>query len=170
MLKTDKEKVINRIKDSLDNADSVFVTEYTGLNVEQITKLRKDLRDNSVRYLVAKNTLMRLAVKDTRYEGISDYLIGQTAIALGVDDPAVPAKILYDSFKSIEKPVIRAFVLEGQIFTGDEITRLAELPTRDVLYSMVVAAVESPMVNLVGGIDAVFQELIATLEALEKSK
>jgi large subunit ribosomal protein L10 len=170
MLKPDKEKVVSRLKESLDNSESLFVTEYTGLNVEQITKLRKNLRDNSVKYVVAKNTLMRLAVKDTRYEGISDYLKGQTALALGAEDPAVPAKILYDSFKDIEKPVIHAFVLEDKVYTGEEITKLADLPSKEVLYSMVVAAVESPMVNLVGGIDAVFQELIATLEALEKSK
>jgi len=170
MLKPDKEKVISSLKEILDNADSVFVTEYTGLNVEEITKLRKNLRENSVKYIVAKNTLMRLAVKDGRYEGISDYLKGQTALALGADDPAIPAKILYDSFKAMEKPVIKAFILDDQIFTGDDITRLADLPSKEVLYSMVVAAVESPMVNLVAGIDGVFQELIATLEALEKSK
>ncbi len=170
MLKQEKTESINRIKEYLGNAGSVFVTDYTGLNVEEITRLRKNLRDSSVKYLVAKNTLMCIAAKDTKFAGITDYLQGQTALALGADDPAVAAKILYDSYKAIQKPEIRAFILDDQIFSGEEITRLAELPSKEVLYSMIVAAVESPMVSLVGSIDGMFQELIGTLEALEKSK
>ena len=172
MPKPEKITAVSQIKEYLEGAESVFVTDYTGLNVEQITKLRKDLRENSIKYLVAKNTLMRIAANETGYEGLAEHLTGQTALAFGADDPAVAAKILYDSFKAIEKPVIRAFVLDDkdQIFTGDQVVRLAELPSREVLYSQVVASVEAPFSSLIGSIDAFFQELIATLEALEKSK
>jgi len=172
MPKPEKITAVNQIKEHLESAGSVFVTDYTGLNVEQITRLRKDLRENSVKYLVAKNTLMRIAAKETGYDGLAEHLTGQIALAFGADDAAVAAKILYNSFKDIEKPVIRAFVLDDkeQVFTGDKVVRLAELPSRDVLYSQVVAAVEAPFSSLIGSIDALFQELIATLEALEKSK
>ncbi len=172
MPKPEKITAVSQIKEYLEGAESVFVTDYTGLNVEQITKLRKDLRENSIKYLVAKNTLMRIAANETGYEGLAEHLTGQTALAFGADDPAVAAKILYDSFKAIEKPVIRAFVLDDkdQIFTGDQVVRLAELPSREVLYSQVVASVEAPVSSRIGSIGAFFQELIATLEALEKSK
>ncbi|MBN2226454.1 MAG: 50S ribosomal protein L10 [candidate division Zixibacteria bacterium] len=172
MPKPEKITSVSQIKEHLEGAGSVFVTDYTGLNVEQITKLRKDLRENSIRYLVAKNTLMRIAAKETGYDGLAEYLTGQTALAFGAEDAAAAAKILYDSFKAIEKPVIRAFVLDDkdQVFPGDKVVRLAELPSREVLYSQIVAAVEAPFSSLISSIDALFQELIATLAALEKSK
>jgi large subunit ribosomal protein L10 len=170
MPRPEKTQAVDDYKQLLQEAKTVFVTDYTGLNVEEITKLRKNLRDNSVRYLVAKNTLLRIAAKDTDFEPLLDYLKGQTALALAQEDPAVAAKILYDSFKDIEKPEIRAFVLDGQFFAGKEITRLAELPSREILLAQIIAGVEAPIAAVISSIDAMFQELLATLEALKLSK
>lgn len=170
MPKPEKIKSVNELKEHLDKSDSVFVTDYTGLNVHDLTILRKNLRENSVKYLVAKNTLMKIAARETGFENLVEYFQGQTALAFGADDPAVPAKILYDSFKDIEKPVIRAFILDGKLFTGDEITRLANLPGREVLLSQVIAAVESPLTSIIASLDGIFQELVATLDALQASK
>jgi len=170
MPKAEKIDSVNAIKENLESAKSVFVTEYTGLNVQDITSLRKNLRENSVKYLVAKNTLMRIAAKETGYENLVEYLSGQTALAFGADDPAIAAKILYDSYKDIEKPVIKAFVLDGQLFEGSEITRLAELPSREVLLAQIISAVESPISSIIASIDGIFQELVATIDALQASK
>jgi large subunit ribosomal protein L10 len=170
MPKPEKIEAVDKLKQLMNAASSVFVTDYTGLNVEEITKLRKELRDNSIKYLVAKNTLLKIAATDSGLEKLNDFFQGQTGLAFGADDPSVAAKILYNSFKSIEKPVIKAFVLDKEFYPGSEITRLADLPSKEVLYSMVVAAVESPLTSLVASIDGVFQELVATLEALQKTK
>ncbi len=170
MPKPDKIEAVAKLKQMMNDASSVFVTDYTGLNVAEITRLRKDLRENSVKYLVAKNTLMKIAAADAGLDKLNEFFQGQTGLAFGADDPSVAAKILYDSFKKIEKPVIKAFILEDEFYSGSEITRLAELPSKEVLYSMVVASVESPLTSLVGSLDGIFQELIATLEVLEKSK
>ncbi|MCP4705650.1 MAG: 50S ribosomal protein L10, partial [candidate division Zixibacteria bacterium] len=116
------------------------------------------------------NTLMRIAAKEAGLEYIVDYLQGQTALAFGADDPAIAAKILYKSFKDIEKPIIKAFVFDGQLYPGNEITRLADLPSREVLLSQIVSSVEAPISNIVSSLDAVFQELVATVDALEASK
>ena len=170
MPKPEKVEAVDKLKQIMNDASSVFVTDYTGLNVEEITKLRKDLRENSIKYLVAKNTLLKIAASESGLEKLNDFFQGQTGLAFGADDPSVAAKILYDSFKKIEKPIIKAFILEDEFYSGSEITRLADLPTKEVLYSMIVASVESPMTSLVGSIDGIFQELIATLDALEQSK
>ncbi|MCX6828042.1 MAG: 50S ribosomal protein L10 [candidate division Zixibacteria bacterium] len=170
MPKPEKIESVSEVKKYLQDSKSVFVTDYTGLNVADITRLRKNLRDSSVKYLVAKNTLIKIAAQETGYEGIVDHLSGQTALAFGFDDPSVPAKILYNTFKEKQRPVIKVFVVDKKLFAGAEIVRLAELPTRDVLLAQVVAAVESPISSLIMSIDGVFQELVGTLDALAMAK
>jgi large subunit ribosomal protein L10 len=170
MPKSEKIDAVSNYKKHLEEAGSIFVTDYSGLDVADITVLRKNLRENSVKYLVGKNTLFRIAAKDAGLDNIIEYLSGPTAIAFGYDDPAVPAKILYDSYKDREKPVIKAFVLDRELFKGSEIVRLAELPPREVLLAGIVAAVESPISSLVISIDGVLQELVATVDALARTK
>jgi large subunit ribosomal protein L10 len=170
MPRAEKVEKVNNIKKHLEESNSVFITDYTGLDVADITVLRKDLRENSVKYLVAKNTLLRIAAKEAGYDNILDYLQGQTAIAFAQDDPAAAAKILYDSYKDIEKPLIKAFVLEDVVYSGEDIKRLAELPPKDILLAQLVSAVEAPIASVVMSLEAVFQELFGTLDALAKSK
>jgi len=170
MPKPEKIKAVSDLKEQMEKTSSVFVTDYTGLNVQDITILRKNLRDNSVKYVVAKNTIMKIAAKESGYENLAEYFQGQTALAFGANDPAVAAKILYNSYKDIEKPIIRAFVLDGQFFKGSEITRLADLPTREILLSQIIASIESPISSTISSIDALFQELVATVDALQATK
>ncbi len=170
MAKPEKIKAVGELKDLMEATSSIFVTDYTGLNVADITALRKNLRENSVKYIVAKNTLMKIAATDAGMENIVEYFQGQTALAFGADDPTIAAKILYKSFKDIKKPVIKAFVFDGQLFPGVEITRLADLPSREVLLSQIVMSVEAPISNIVSSLDAVFHELLATVDALGASK
>lgn len=170
MPRPEKVNVVDKVKENLENSKSVFVTDYTGLNVDQITQLRKKLRDNNVKYMVAKNTLMRIAFREAGQDQLLDHLKGQTALAFGADDPVIAAKILYDSYKDIEKPQIRAFTLRGDFFEGKEITRLADLPSREELLAQIIMAVESPITSTIGMIDAVFHELVATIDAVAASK
>jgi len=170
MPRPEKIQAIGELKEQMEKTTSVFVTDYTGLNVADITELRKNLRENSVKYIVAKNTLMKIAATEAGLENIVDYFQGQTALAFGADDPSIAAKILYKSFKDIQKPVIKAFVFDGQLYPGEEITRLADLPSREVLLSQIIMAVEAPISNIVSSLDAVFYELIATVDALGASK
>lgn len=170
MLKSKKTEIVSDIRKRMEESNAVFITDYSGLNVSDITILRKDLRENSSKFIVAKNTLMKIAATDAGMEEILEFLDGPTALTFSADDPAQPAKILYDSFKKIDKPIIKAFVVDKQLFAGSEIIRLAELPSREVLLAQLVSAVEAPATNLVSTLDGLFQELMATLEALGKSK
>ncbi|RME25496.1 MAG: 50S ribosomal protein L10, partial [Candidatus Zixiibacteriota bacterium] len=85
-------------------------------------------------------------------------------------DPAVAAKIIYDSFKEKKLPRVKAFVVDDQLFEADDIKRLADLPPREVLLSQLVAAVESPLTSLVGALDGFFRELVGTIDALKEKR
>ncbi|MFH1685936.1 MAG: 50S ribosomal protein L10 [bacterium] len=151
-------------------SDSFFVTDYQGLSVADMNVLRKDLRANAVRFVVGKNTLFRLAARDAEVEGIEAHLNGPTAIAFAGSDPAAAAKILNESFKSKELPRMKAFWVENVSYEADQIGRLADLPTKEILYSQVVGAVEAPFSSLVRSLDAFFHELIGSVDALAKKK
>jgi len=170
MLRTQKVDVVAQIKELFENSGAYFITDYQGLNVANMTVLRKELRENNVNYLVAKNTLFRLAAKDAGIDGLDEYFVGPTAVAFANEDPSVAAKILHESYKKTELPRFKVFMVEGQLHQADEVKALAELPPRDVLLSQVVAAVEAPFTELIGTLDGFFRELVGLVDALEEKK
>jgi large subunit ribosomal protein L10 len=160
---------VAELKEVMSEASNIFITDYAGLDVEQITKLRKELRDNGIKYVVSKNTLMRIAAKDAGYDDMVEYLTGPTALAVSNAEPNVPAKILYDSakeFDNVKKPQVRAFYIDNQLFDGANAERIAKLPPREVLLSHLVTAVEGPIAELVGTLDGIIRELVGTVDAL----
>ena len=165
-----KIEAVAELKKLFDDADSFFVTNYQGLSVADITVLRKNLRENNVKFLVAKNTLLKRAARAAGVEGIDDHLIGPTAIAFAADDPAVVARILHDSYKDKELPRMKVFVVDGQLYEAKEIKRLADLPPKEILYSQVIAAVEGPLSQLIGALDGFFQEVVGSIEALAEKR
>jgi len=165
-----KMDAVAEMKKLFEDSDSFFVTDYQGLSVVDITVLRKNLRENKIKFLVAKNTLLRLAAHEAGMSGIDDHLIGPTAIAFTRDDAAVAAKILQDSYKDKELPRMKVFVVDGRLYEGRDIKRLADLPPKETLFSQLVAAVEAPFSELVGGLDGLFRELTGTIEALAQKK
>lgn len=170
MPKPEKIEAVAEMKKLFESSSSLFVTDYQGLNVADITFLRKNLRDNKIKYVVAKNTLLKLAAKETGFEKLSEHFVGPTAIAFTDDDPAIAAKVLYDSFKEKELPVTKAFVVDNELHFAADIKRLADLPPKDVLLAQIVSAVESPLTSLIGSIDGFFRELVGSLDALANKK
>jgi large subunit ribosomal protein L10 len=170
MPKPEKIENVAELKEAFAQAKSFFVTDYQGLNVADISTLRKNLRENNVRFVVAKNTLFKLAAKEAGAPQLDVHFKGPTAVAFALKDPAVAAKILNDSFKEKQLPRVKAFVVDAQIHEASDIGRLADLPPREVLLSMVVSAVESPLTALVGAVEAVMIELVRTVDALAEQK
>ncbi len=170
MPKPEKIEAVAEMKKLFETAGSFFVTDYQGLNVADMTVLRKNLRENNIKYLIAKNTLLKLAAREAGVSEVDEHLIGPTAVAFSSDDPALAAKILNDSFKAKELPRMKVFVVDNQVFEGAEIKRLADLPPRDILLSQLVAAVESPFSSLVASLDGFFRELVGSIEALADKK
>lgn len=165
-----KVESVASIKELFEKNTAFFITDYHGLNVSDLTALRRNLRRKNVTFLVAKNTLIKVAASQAGVTGLDEHLIGPTAVAFAKDDAPAAAKILHDSFKSIEKPRMKVFVVDKNVFQGNEVKKLADLPSRDVLLSMIASAVEAPMVGVVSAINALFQQLLGTIEALAEKK
>lgn len=170
MPKTEKVETIERITRLFQESNSFFITDYQGLNVPDMTNLRKKLRENKVKYLIAKNTLYKLAAKNVGQDKLDEHFTGPTAVAFASEDASLAAKVLYDSFKEKERPRIKAFVVDNSIYQPDDIKRLAELPPRDILLSMLVTAVESPLSSVVNAINGIFSELVRTIDTLGEKK
>ncbi|MDX9858886.1 MAG: 50S ribosomal protein L10 [candidate division Zixibacteria bacterium] len=171
MPKPDKLEKVAELKKLFEESSSFFVTDYQGLNVAHVTELRRNLRKGHVTYVVAKNTLLKIAAREA---GVTDdiraSLEGPTAVAFCYDDPSVPAKILHESYKEREMPRIKVFVVDDHVHAGTEIKRLADLPSREVLLSQVIAAVESPLTAVIGTIDAIMRDLVGTIDALARKR
>ena len=170
MPKPEKIQAVAEMKELFENSSSLFITDYQGLNVADMTDLRTNLRAKNVKYLIAKNTLMKIAAKEAGVDGIGDHFVGPTAVAFTKDDPAAAAKVLNDSFKKKELPRMKVFVVDNEVFEGVEIKRLADLPPKEILLSQVVAAVEAPFTSLIGSLDGFFRELVGSIDALEEKK
>lgn len=169
----EKIDMVAALQERFSGASNIYLTDYAGLNVEQITKLRKELRENGIKFIVAKNTLLSLAAKGAGYEDMDQFFIGPTAVAFSDADPNVPAKILFDTYKEykkLNKPEVKAFYVDNQFFPGVDIEKMAKLPSREILLSQVVAAVEGPIVNFVGTLDGIIRELVGTIDALVEKK
>jgi large subunit ribosomal protein L10 len=113
MLKVEKEKTVNELKEKFSETKSVFLTDFRGLNVEEMSKLRRELKKGGAEYRVTKNTLIRMAAQQSGLEAIADYLKGPTGLVLSYQDPVTPAKVLYEIHQKTEKPKIKAIWMEG---------------------------------------------------------
>ncbi len=158
---------VNQLTDTFKSAQCVAVTDYAGLTVEKATQLRSELRKKNIRYVVAKNTLMKIAAKEAGINGLDKFLSGPTAVALGNEDPGALAKILFDFGKANQKPEIRAIYIDGAVYGGAEAERIAKLPGRDQLIAMVVGNVTAPLSGFVGTLDGVIRKFVGTLEAMK---
>jgi large subunit ribosomal protein L10 len=156
------------LTDIFKQSPSVAVTDYSGLTVEKATRLRKELRDKKIRYVVAKNTLLKIAAKNAGMDGLDDYLKGPSAVAFGSEDAGAMAKIIYDFGKANEKPAIKAIYLEGNVYPAAAAEKIAKMPTKDQLMAMVCGNITAPIQNFVGTLDAVIRKFIGTVDALKE--
>ena len=126
------------------------VVAYNGISVADDTKMRKELREAGVEYMVVKNTMLRRAVAGTQYEAIAEYFKGDTAIALSAEDPAAAARILckYQDGDKSKKFVVKAGFMEGKAMNAAETNAIAKLPNREGMLSMFAGALSSTLSGL----------------------
>ena len=140
-----KQVVVNEIKDKLSRAASVVVVDARGLTVEQDTTLRKSLREAGVDYKVYKNTMVTLAVKDTPFEGLAQYLEGPSAFAFSYGEATTAAAILDKAVKNLENLEFKASVIENTVYDAAGTKAIAGIPSREVLLSKLLGSFKSPM-------------------------
>lgn len=142
-----KQPIVKEVADLLDGAKSAVLVNYRGITVEEDTKLRKELREAGVTYKVYKNTLVKLAVKDTPFEGLTEDLKGPLAIAVSKEDATAPARIINGYCKDIAALSLKAGVVDGTYYDEKGITIIATIPGREVLLSRLLGSFQAPITN-----------------------
>ncbi|NPV44948.1 MAG: 50S ribosomal protein L10 [Firmicutes bacterium] len=166
----EKKQIVEELKDKLNQVKAAIFTDYRGLNVEEITELRKQLREAGIEYKVVKNTLTRIAAKDMNMDFLEEYLTGPTAIAFSFEDPVTPAKIL-SKFASSHKALdIKAGLVEGKLIDAEGIKALADLPSREVLIAKVIGGMQAPISGLVCVLNGPMRGLVYALKAIQDKK
>lgn len=142
-----KQQIVSEIAGKLRDSKATIVVDYRGLNVKEVTELRKQLRESGVEFKVYKNSMTRRATAEVELTQLNESLVGPTAIAFSNDDVIAPAKILNNFAKKHNALEIKVGVIEGKIASLEEVKALAELPSRDGLLSMLLSVLQAPMRN-----------------------
>lgn len=153
-----KQLAVNEIADKLRASATTVVADYRGLNVSQVTELRKQLREAGVEFQVLKNSLVRRATAAAELSELDEVLTGPTAIAFSREDAVAPAKILNDFAKKNEALEIKGGVVEGRVVGVEQIKELAALPSREGLLSMLLSVLQAPVRNFALAVKAVAEK------------
>lgn len=150
-----KEEQVAMLKEKIAKAKSIVLVDYQGIKVQDDTELRRQMRNSGAEYLVAKNRLFKIALKEAGVElDFADVLEGNTSFAFGYADPVSPAKVAYDFGKGKNIFKIKAGYLEGKRLSAEEVEGLAKLPSREVLLSQVLYGMLGPITKLAYGLNA----------------
>ena len=169
-VRTEKEATVSQVLQKLTKSQAVILADYRGLNVQEVTELRKKLREAGVEYRVIKNTLTSRAAKEANIEGLDQYLSGPTAMAFGYNDPVAPAKILANFAKDHKKLELKGGILEGKVINYNAVKSLADLPSREALLGQIAGMLQSPMRGLVTVLSGPLRNLAYATEAVRKQK
>ena len=170
--KAQKQEMVAALATQVATSPTIYVTDFTGLDVAHITNLRRRLRAVGVEYVVVKNTLARRALTEKQLKdgGLESFLAGPTALVLAGADPVGAAKVLTDFAKEFEKPAIKVGLVEGKPVTQAQVKALAALPAKAQLLAQVGGALQAPMAGFLGVLNAVFYALVGALEALKTKR
>ena len=155
MEKTKKYAEVAELKNTFSTATSAVVIEFKGLVVEKDTAFRKSVRESKAQYRVSKNTLLRLAVKDTSFEALGGSFKGSSAIATTTTDVVAMAKAINGFLKDNPAATFKAGVMDGKLFDAKQLQVLAELPSRDVLIAKLLYLMQYPISGLAVALDGI---------------
>lgn len=172
MKRSDKEIALVELKERVDRAPVLYLTDFTGLNVQAMTELRSSLRKSGAEYVVVKNRIAKRVFSESEtLPDISESLVGPTGFVFGYEDAAAAAKALSDFAKGHdEKPVFKLGVMENKILQPEQVRKIASLPPREQLLSELAGALEAPMAMLATALEAKLQETAGLLDALKEER
>lgn len=167
----ERSEAIETIEKKLTGATGIYLTDINKINVEKMTEFRRDLRNTGGKYVVVKNTLTSIALEKCGLNDLIPYLKGPVGIAYTTEEATSPAKVIKDFRKKNKKLLdIKIAYINGSLFNAEDVSKLADLPSRDVLLSQLLSCLKAPMTNLAGSLNGIFLKLIGTLEAVKNSK
>lgn len=170
MATAEKKKIVTELGARLSGVKCLYLADFTGLGVAEITELRRQLSDAEVDFIVVKNTLAKRALEDTPYAALAEHLEGPNAFAFSTEDVVSPARVLTDFAKAADRPQIKAGAIEGQVVSIEEIRRIATLPSRDVLLGEIVGYARAPIAGLVYTLNGLLSQFVRTLDAVRAQR
>lgn len=150
-----KEEEVNKLAEKLKEAKVILLTDYRGINVADVTKLRTDLRNVNSEYKVIKNNIVKRALNVNGENGLDELLEGPTAVIIGTEDYLEPSKVIYNFTKNNEFYKIKGGIIDGKVMTAEEIITLAKLPSRQELMAKLAGALLGNITKLAVALDAV---------------
>ena len=176
MNKQDKEQAVLEIKEKLDKATSIYLTDFTGLTVAETNELRDEFFNAKVDYKVLKNTLIIKALQQSsnsfseKTDILVEHLKGPTGVIFAYDDPVSPAKIIKKFYDKSEKPKLKIALVEKETYEGKRLNDLASLPTKPEIISSIIGSLQSPISGIVGALNAVIRDLASIIEEVAKKQ
>ena len=170
MNREDKAQAISEFAEGIGKATNAFLIDFKGITVPQVTELRKQVRESGSKYVVVKNTLALIAVKDSPLTQLSKQFTGMTAVAYNTTDAVALAKVLTKFAKDVPTVQFKGAILGGQAVPASEIQTIANLPSREELVSKLLFLLQSPIRGLVTVLSANIRNLAVVLDQIAKQK
>lgn len=166
-----KEEAVAALRKRLEDAQSVVLADFTGLDVEGMTALRSEFRKNESSFFVVKNTLGRIAIRERKLAGLDRFLeAGPTGWAVTSADPTSPARVLMEFAKTHGRPVVKGGFFDGAFLTAEDVGRVANLPPKPVLVAQILGLLQAPVQGVAGTLHAVMTSLAVAADEIRKQK
>lgn len=171
MNKEQKSAFVDELQGKLSEARAFYLTDFTGMNVKQITEFRARLRREGVEYVVVKNTLAQRALTGMELPDIASFFTGPTGLVIGREDAVTAAKVLTDFAKEFDnKPAVKLGIVERQEVQPDQVKQLAALPPKEVLLAQLAGGLQAPMSRLAGGMQNLLAGFARGVDALRQQR
>ncbi len=171
MTREEKQAFIAEMRDRLSSTEAIFLTDFTGLDVQAMTSLRREVKKVDGEFLVVKNRLLRRAMAETDMPDVSSYLVGPTGVVFGDETVVAAARAVVDFAKeNDDKPALKVGVLETSVLKPEDIVQVSRLPSREELLSQVAGALGGPLSAFVAALGGKTQEMAGLIDALRQAK
>jgi large subunit ribosomal protein L10 len=170
MNRTEKQEMVASLAEGVGKATNAFLIDFTGITVPQVTELRQKIRETDSEYVVVKNTLVLIAIKDSPLVDLRDKFVGPTGVAYNSGDAVALAKALKTFSKDVPAMQFKGALLDGRIVPAEQISVIADLPSREELVSKLLYVLQSPIRNLVTVLNANIRNIAVVLDQVAKQK
>ncbi|MBN1150448.1 50S ribosomal protein L10 [candidate division WOR-3 bacterium] len=166
----EKMNQVEELMQKMKDAKAIYISDYKGMTVAQMTSFRKKVRDAGLHFKVVKNTMTKLALEKNGFSGMEEILTGPTAIAIGYQDPVLPAKIIKENFSQVGFPIIKGGFLEGKSVSKEEIEKIADLPPKEVLLGQLTGTFAAPISSFMAVGNNILSGFLRVMTAIKESK
>lgn len=161
---------VSDLKDRMSRAQGIYFTDNLGLSVAEMTDLRRQFFEAGVDFMVVKNTFSRMVVRELGHDGVVEQLVGPTAIALGYEDGAAPARILDKFTKDNERLVVKGGIFDGKVITSADIKAIKNMPTKEEALSQLIAQIYSPIQGFYNVVNALLRDFVSVVDQIAEKK